>query len=397
MKKMIVLAVVTANLLAVSATSYAAAPKKIFVEDKQIQSDVAPIIEKGRVMIPIRAMTDSLDASVSWNQASKTAIIRKWSEAVKLTVGKNTAYYEKAGQVNQMTLDVPVKIINNRIYVPLRFLSQFFGYQVAANGEAVFVHSPLSQHEQEILYRGDLAEAREMAMEKGPKSAHFAHKPIRSTKEIEGFETTFLFPVGEANRFFLISDNTVSFYELQDDFFVITWQAHIPVGKKDTLELFLENKITNTMGNKPKIEGFFFHRTSGHMTSTNIAAGKIARDGTIITMGIKRIVGGEVTEESGSLALQLSGEVRLDAVLSTPKIIGGTEIKSVTKEQLKKVTSRMTYEEVVGILGHGKDIGSGLFIIEYEYGGQQFTLNFTSYDGLITEEDYKEIQKLIAV
>jgi hypothetical protein len=79
-----------------------------------------------------------------------------------------------------------------------------------------------------------------------------------------------------------------------------------------------------------------------------------------------------------------------------PKIIGGTEIKTVTKEQLKKVTPKLTYEEVVEILGHGKDIGSGLIILEYKYNGQQFTLNFTSYEGLITEDDYKEIQNLIA-
>ncbi|XEC94060.1 hypothetical protein AB6A23_22380 [Paenibacillus tarimensis] len=75
---------------------------------------------------------------------------------------------------------------------------------------------------------------------------------------------------------------------------------------------------------------------------------------------------------------------------SFEKIIVGTEIKTVTKEQLTKVTPKLTYEEVVEILGQGKDIGSGLYILEYEYEGQQFTLNFISYEGLITEDDYKE-------
>ncbi|AIQ37114.1 MULTISPECIES: hypothetical protein [Paenibacillus] len=73
-----------------------------------------------------------------------------------------------------------------------------------------------------------------------------------------------------------------------------------------------------------------------------------------------------------------------------------TEIKTATKEQLSKVTAKMTYEEVISILGASKDIGSGLYIIQYEYtDGQRFTLDFSSYDGLITEEDYKEIRKLI--
>lgn len=36
-----------------------------------------------------------------------------------------------------------------------------------------------------------------------------------------------------------------------------------------------------------------------------------------------------------------------------------------------------------------------MYILEYEYDGQQLTLNFISYEGLITEDDYKEIQNLM--
>ena len=70
--------------------------------------------------------------------------------------------------------------------------------------------------------------------------------------------------------------------------------------------------------------------------------------------------------------------------------------KGITKEQLSKVTDAITYEEVISLLGPGKDIGSGLYVIQYEYtDGQQLTLNFPSYDGTITEEDYEEIRELI--
>ncbi|GGD49120.1 copper amine oxidase N-terminal domain-containing protein [Paenibacillus nasutitermitis] len=311
--KKIILAVATASLLTVSATTYAAAPDKIFVKGEQIQSEVPLIVDKGRVLVPLRTITDSLGASVEWNQESKTATIRKWSETVKITAGKNIAYYIKADQSNNMTLDVSAKIVKNRVYVPLRFLSQFYGYHVAANENTVFVNSPLSQNEQDILYRGELANARQFVMDKGPRNAHYAQKSIPYTHEREGFETTFLFPVGEANRFFLISDDTVSFYELQDDFFVITWQAHIPVGQKDTDQLFLDNKVTNATGTKPDIKKeFFFYRTSGLMTSTNITAGKISLDGKITETGVKRIVGDEVKEQSGSLAFELPDEIRAE-------------------------------------------------------------------------------------
>jgi len=311
--KNLVFLVAAASVLATSTTSYAAASSKIVVKDKQIQFDVSPIVDKGRTLVPIRALADSLGVSITWNQTSKTATIHKWSETVHLTEGKNTAYYIKANQSNQMTLDVPVKLVNNRVYVPLRFLSQFFGYQVAASGDRVFVNSPLTAAEQDILYRGDLAKARKFVMDNGPQSAHFANRSIPYTHEREGFESTFLFPIGEANRFFLISDDTVSFYELKDDFFVINWQAHIPVGQKDTDQLFLENKVTDATGTKPDIKkGFYFYRTSGLMTSTNITAGKIGLDGKITEAGVKRIVGNEVIEESGSLALTLPNEIRAE-------------------------------------------------------------------------------------
>lgn len=75
----------------------------------------------------------------------------------------------------------------------------------------------------------------------------------------------------------------------------------------------------------------------------------------------------------------------------------GTEIMTVTKEQLKKVTPKMTYEEVIRILGHGKDIGSGLYVFQYKYtDGQQFTLNFGGWNGIINEEHYKKIRNIIS-
>ncbi|SFS75968.1 copper amine oxidase N-terminal domain-containing protein [Paenibacillus sp. BC26] len=313
MKKLVFL-VAAASLLAISTTSFAATPSKIVVKDKQIQFDVPPNVDKGRTLVPIRALTDSLGASITWNQTSKTATINKWSETVHLTEGKNTAYYMKANQSNKINLDVSVKIINNRVYVPLRFLSQFYGYQVAEIGDSVIVNSPLTPSERNILYRGDLAQARKFVMNYGPKSAHFENKAIPYMHEREGFETTFFFPIGEANRFFLITDDNVSFYELKDDFFVITWQAHIPVGQKDTDQLFLENKVTDATGTKPdNKKDLFFYRTSGLMTSTNITAGKISLDGKITQFGVKRIVGNEVKEESGSLALKLPNETRSEA------------------------------------------------------------------------------------
>ncbi|MBO7745107.1 copper amine oxidase N-terminal domain-containing protein [Paenibacillus sp. MWE-103] len=314
MKKMLVVVAAAAGLLAASATSHAAAPSKIVVGGKPVQLVDPLVVDKGRILVPLRALADSLGASTTWNQAAKTATVRKWSETSTLIPGKNTAYSVKANQTHKVTLDASVKLVHNRVYVPLRFLARLYGYRVAASGDTAFVNSPLTASEQDTLYKGELAKARQFAMDKGSKNAHYAIKPIPYSHEREGFETAYFFPIGEANRFFLITDDTVSFYEVKDDFFVVTWQARIPVGQKDTDQLFMDGKVTDAAGIKPEIKReFFFYRTSGLVTSTNITAGKIDPDGKTAVTGVKRIVGDEVKEASGSLALALPGEVRAEA------------------------------------------------------------------------------------
>lgn len=72
------------------------------------------------------------------------------------------------------------------------------------------------------------------------------------------------------------------------------------------------------------------------------------------------------------------------------------QTKTVTKEQLKQISPKMTYEEVIGILGDSKDIGSGRFIKQYQdKDGELFTLNYGSSKDIISDEEYKKLQSLI--
>ncbi|QHW33880.1 copper amine oxidase N-terminal domain-containing protein [Paenibacillus rhizovicinus] len=313
MKKIACATAAAASMLAVSAISYAAAPSGIVIMGKPIQSDAAWIVKNGRVLVPLRAVTEPLGITAAWNAKSKTATIGKWSETVKLTVGQSIASYVKANQYNTMKLDASVTLVHDRVYVPLRFLSQFYGYRVEAQADTVNVTSPFSRNEQDILHHGDLGKARQFVMANAWKHAHYAKPPIEYLNEIEGFESTFFFPLGEANRFFLISDSMVSFYELQGEFFVITWQAQIPVGKKDTDELFMDNQVTKATGARPVIDGpMFFYRKSGIVNVTNTTAGTIGADGRKTLIGSKSVVGDEVKEQSGSLALTLPDETRAE-------------------------------------------------------------------------------------
>jgi hypothetical protein len=90
----------------------------------------------------------------------------------------------------------------------------------------------------------------------------------------------------------------------------------------------------------------------------------------------------------------------LDSDTSTDKqtdiVSTENQIKTVTKEQLKKISPQMTYEKAIGVLGDSKDIGSGRFIKQYQdKDGEQFTLNYGSPSDTLSGEEYKKIQSLI--
>ncbi len=298
-------------MLSVGSIANAAKPISIFVEDKEIQSVVAPILEQGRVLVPIRVVAESLGAKVSWDQKMNTVTIRKWSESVILTLGKKTVSSEgKPNQSAIIDLDVSVQKENNRIYVPLRFLSQQYGYIVDWDGKSITIKSPLSVKERMTLYEGSLKDARTLAKNMiNSSNVHYQNKPLEVTNEGEYFGNTFVFPQGEALRFYVLQGDTVSLYEFQDDFPIVTWQAHLQKG--DPLQQFLDQKFTLQKGITSKInKEFLYYVTGGWGDSHSEESGQIDLKGIITMIGSKHRVGGDVDQSEGKISLELPNEVR---------------------------------------------------------------------------------------
>jgi len=95
---------------------------EIYINNQKINSDVSPIIDpqSNRVLIPMRAIFESLGATVSWDAASQSVTATKTGIDLVLTVGSNTAY--KNGQ--EIKLDVIPRIINGRFFIPARVVGE---------------------------------------------------------------------------------------------------------------------------------------------------------------------------------------------------------------------------------------------------------------------------------
>ncbi|MGG1659075.1 family 10 glycosylhydrolase [Brevibacillus sp. NRS-1366] len=100
----------------------------IYLDGQQIKSDVAPyIIPKVNVtMVPLRVISESLGAEVSWDQKAQTATILKDSTVLSMAINQKTALVNDS----RIPLDASVQNKQGRVMVPLRFVSEQLGLQV---------------------------------------------------------------------------------------------------------------------------------------------------------------------------------------------------------------------------------------------------------------------------
>lgn len=100
---------------------------KISIEFDSKKLDVEAYLVDGRTLVPLRAIFEKLNAEVKLEQETQSVTATKGSTIIKLRINDVTA------QVNttSVTLDVPPMLINSSTFVPLRFVSESLGAQVA--------------------------------------------------------------------------------------------------------------------------------------------------------------------------------------------------------------------------------------------------------------------------
>ena len=103
--------------------------QKISVFGREIQNDVAPKIVNDRTMPPIRIVAESLGGTVTWNGELQRVTIQKGADVILITIGADTAYVNGTA----VKLDAAAFVENGRTYLPLRFVSETLGAQVAWN------------------------------------------------------------------------------------------------------------------------------------------------------------------------------------------------------------------------------------------------------------------------
>lgn len=139
MRRFLILLMLLSLLLVPTMAQAQERPIRLFVGNSEVQSDVAPVLEGGRTLVPLRALSVALGFQVTWEEASQTATLTKGSLTIQLTAGKQEALVN--GKV--VALDVPAAIRGGRMMIPVRFVSEQLQAKVTWDGENQVVNVAL--------------------------------------------------------------------------------------------------------------------------------------------------------------------------------------------------------------------------------------------------------------
>jgi len=113
-----------------SMTSIVLAEIRVTLDGAPIAFDVPPQTINDRTMVPLRAIFEALNANIDWNDSTQTVTATRDGVVVVMRVGDPVITV--AG--NNVTLDVPPQIVNERTLVPARAVAESFGVNVDWNG-----------------------------------------------------------------------------------------------------------------------------------------------------------------------------------------------------------------------------------------------------------------------
>ncbi len=102
----------------------------VIVSGAAIESDQPAVIVNDRTMVPFRVIAEALDCTVDWKAATKTVVMEKDGLTASMSIGEPKLVYNDGDTEYTVDIDTPATIINNRTMVPVRFLSEYFGFDV---------------------------------------------------------------------------------------------------------------------------------------------------------------------------------------------------------------------------------------------------------------------------
>ena len=103
-------------------------PNNVYIElnGKILAFEKPPVVEEDRTLVPMRFLFECLGDTVTWDEETQTVTASNGENTVVFAIDSCNAEVNGSTQ----TMDVPARLIGDKTYVPLRFLSENLGYTV---------------------------------------------------------------------------------------------------------------------------------------------------------------------------------------------------------------------------------------------------------------------------
>ena len=104
----------------------------ITLNGKSLNLGQNPVIFNSRTLVPLSEIFEAFGASVEWDDETRTIMSAKDGTTIEIIIDSNEM---KVGNSIKY-LDVPARLVNGHVFIPLRAVSESFGYKVNWNADA---------------------------------------------------------------------------------------------------------------------------------------------------------------------------------------------------------------------------------------------------------------------
>ena len=109
-------------------------PINLIVKGKQTPTDVEPLVENSRTLVPVRALSEALGFQVDWKADKNQVNLIKGDKKLLFTLGDKRLKVQEGKTTKEITMDVPAKAVKNRTFIPVRTVAEAYGEKVDWNG-----------------------------------------------------------------------------------------------------------------------------------------------------------------------------------------------------------------------------------------------------------------------
>lgn len=145
MKKIFfVFALIITLTSAFAADTYAQNPTCVYCDDKILSFEEGPYIIDGFTFVPVRGLGDALGFTYSWDDANKTVVITSTGVSAWIQANNYAITVNKGGFMYSERIDAAPRIIDSRIFIPLRVIAELFDSTVSWDDatSSVIINTP---------------------------------------------------------------------------------------------------------------------------------------------------------------------------------------------------------------------------------------------------------------